>query len=200
MSKKEFNFWQDHSPNYLAMAFRYNRDKSIENPDGYGKKTGECGDTIEMFLTIRGNCVKLVNFETDGCLNTRACANTVAHLAEEKTIEQAKEITFDDVIYYLKTLRPENRHCAELAVGALYLALGNYQRFKRDSQKKLYQIKIEREVLVCMLHLKLIELFEKDTYVVTGEVGPIKGSTPGTGLLSPNVLRKPNSCMEGSMA
>ena len=21
----------------------------IKNPDGYGKKTGECGDTVEMF-------------------------------------------------------------------------------------------------------------------------------------------------------
>jgi nitrogen fixation NifU-like protein len=45
------------------------------------------------------------------------------------------------VVNYLETLSLENMHCAELAVGALYLALRNYQEFKRDPWKKLYQTK-----------------------------------------------------------
>ena len=43
-----------------------------------------------------------------------------------------------DVVKYLETLPPENNHCAELAVGAMYLALRNFQEFKRDPWKKLY--------------------------------------------------------------
>jgi len=80
----------------------------------------------------------LVFFDTDGCMNTNACANTVAELAEGRNVEEAWEITAEDVISYLETLPPQHTHCAELAVGALYLALANYQELKRHPWKKLY--------------------------------------------------------------
>ena len=79
-----------------------------------------------------------VSFETNGCMNTSACANTVAELVEGKNVEDAWEITPDDVITYLETLPPQNTHCAELAVGALYLALTNLQDLQRHPWKKLY--------------------------------------------------------------
>ena len=123
------------------MAFRQDRRKIIEHSDGHWKRTGECGDTVGMYLSIRKGRIQSVSFETDGCLNTNACANTVAELAEGKEVEAAWEITPDDVVNYLETLPLENMHCAELAVGALYLALRNYQEFKRDPWKKLYQRK-----------------------------------------------------------
>jgi nitrogen fixation NifU-like protein len=36
-------------------------------------------------------------------------------------------------------LPADHVHCAELSVGALYLALSNYQELNRASWKKLYQ-------------------------------------------------------------
>ena len=74
MNQKKFDFWRDHYP------------------DGYGKRTGECGDTVEMFLCINNGRIQSVSFDTDGCINTNACANTVSHLSEGKTIEKAWEI------------------------------------------------------------------------------------------------------------
>jgi nitrogen fixation NifU-like protein len=71
-------------------------------------------------------------------MNTNACANTVAELAEGRTVDDAWEITPDDVIAYLETLPPGNTHCAELAVGALYLALVNYKELIRQPWKKWY--------------------------------------------------------------
>jgi nitrogen fixation NifU-like protein len=65
-------------------------------------------------------------------------ANTVAELAEGRTVDEAWNITPDDVIAYLETLPPGNAHCAELAVGALYRALVNYKELKRHPWKKLY--------------------------------------------------------------
>ena len=64
-------------------------------------------------------------------MNTSACANTVAELAEGKKVKAAWEITPEDVIDYLETLPPQNTRCAELAVGALYLALANYREHQR---------------------------------------------------------------------
>lgn len=121
-----FDFWKDHSRTYLEMAFRKDREIHLPDPDGCGRKTGACGDTIEMFCSIRDRRIASVCFRVNGCLNTRACANTVACLAEGRSLEEAWEITPDSVANYLKTLPPGETHCAELAVGALYLALADY--------------------------------------------------------------------------
>ena len=134
MEPQKFNFWQDHSLHYLEMAYRSDRRERIEHPDGYGKRTGECGDTVEMFLSVQQGHIQSVSFETNGCMNTNACANTVAELVEGRKVEDAWEITSDDVIAYLETLPPENTHCAELAVGALYLALTNLLHHNDNQQ------------------------------------------------------------------
>jgi nitrogen fixation NifU-like protein len=87
---------------------------------------------------VRKNRVHSVSFITDGCINTHACANCVAFLAEGKSIAEAWEITPEKVINFLETLPEENTHCAELAVGAFYLALVNFQEFKHAPWKRLY--------------------------------------------------------------
>jgi len=133
------DFWNKHSEHYLEMAFRTDRCEIVTNPDGYGKNTGDCGDTIEIFLTVANGRIQWVSFDTDGCINTRACANTVAEMVEGKNISDAWSITTEEVISYLETLPEESFHCAELAVGALYLALTNVRMNARDAWKKLYQ-------------------------------------------------------------
>jgi len=127
-----------YSPHYLEMATIMDKHRIIKDPDGYGKRTGECGDTVEMFLMVRKNRIHSVSFITDGCMNTHACANTVAFIAEGKTVTEAWEITSEKVIDFLETLPEEHMHCAELAVGAFYLALVNFQEFKHAPWKRLY--------------------------------------------------------------
>ena len=139
MNEKTFDFWQNHSERYLEMAFRSDRREAIEHPDGYGKRTGDCGDTVEIYLAVQEGCVQSVAYQTDGCMNTNACANTVAQLVEGKKITTAWEITPEEVIDYLETLPPEQFHCAELAVGALYRALADYNALRQHPWKKLYR-------------------------------------------------------------
>ena len=63
MGFNKFGFWQEHSLHYLEMAFRSDRREVIEHPDGYGKRTGDCGDTVEMFLSIRGrSCISFNSY------------------------------------------------------------------------------------------------------------------------------------------
>jgi len=139
MEQKKFDFWQNHSLHYLEMAFRNDRRERVAHPDGYGKRTGDCGDTIEMYLFIGNGRIRSVSYETNGCMNTNACANTVAELVEGRKVKDAWEIIPDDVVAFLETLPPENTHCAELAVGAFYLALINWQEIQHRPWKKLYQ-------------------------------------------------------------
>jgi len=139
MEINKFDFWQEHSAHYLEMALRRDRREIIDTPDGYGKRTGDCGDTVEIFLTVRNDRIKIVSFEINGCMNTNACANTVAQMAEGMHVKAAWEISAEDVVTYLETLPPESTHCAELAVGAFYLALANWQEFQRHPWIKFYR-------------------------------------------------------------
>jgi nitrogen fixation NifU-like protein len=61
-------------------------------------------------------------------MHEKAAAHTVAQMIEGKSIDAAGEVTPENVIDDLETMPEENYHCAELAVGALYLALANYRK------------------------------------------------------------------------
>ena len=139
MGNHEHQPLENHSARFLEMALRSDKRGCTAKPDGHGKRTGQCGDTIEFFLTVQRDRLQSISFDADGCMNTVACANTVIHLAEGKTIAEAWEINAEDIITYLETLPLEENHCAELAIGAFYLALTNLQELQRTPWKKLYR-------------------------------------------------------------
>jgi len=138
MEDKKIDPWKDLSSQYLDMAVKTDKRGIIEQPDGIGKNTGECGDTVVMYLVVRDGIIRHATFDTNGCINTNACANTVSYMVEGKNVGKAWEVKPEDIIAYLETLPKENYHCAELAVGALYLALSNYRENKQEPWRKLY--------------------------------------------------------------
>ena len=119
------DFFEHHSLKFLEMAFRTDRIEKIDNPDGYGSRTGDCGDTVEFFLTCKKDTIASASFVVDGCMHTTACSNTVAEFVEGKNIDDAWEVTPEQVRDFLETLPEDHFHCAQLAVGALYLALSD---------------------------------------------------------------------------
>jgi nitrogen fixation protein NifU and related proteins len=138
MEGKQFDFWQDHSRQFLDMAFMTERREIIDHPDGYGKNSSDCGDTVEIYIIVQDGVIKHASFSSNGCINTSACANTVLHLAEGKSIKDAWKISPRDIIGYLETLPAREHHCADLATGALHRALSNYQENRREPWRKLY--------------------------------------------------------------
>jgi len=117
-----------HTMVFLEMAFRTDRHKPLRHPSGCGSNQGACGDRITMYVAVERNRVRDVFFELDGCLNTNACANAVAQIVEGHDLETAWQITPAMVADYLQSLAPDHLHCAELAVGAFFKALADYQR------------------------------------------------------------------------
>lgn len=132
MLNNNTDFFQAHSIKYIEMALRTDRIERITDPDGYGKRTGDCGDTVEFFLTCKDNTIASSSFQVQGCMNTIACSNTVAKFIQGKTIESAWKISPEKVADFLETLPKDHVHCAELAVGALYLALADLESKNRD--------------------------------------------------------------------
>lgn len=138
MIREPLDFWQDHSIKYLEMAFKTNRMEPLEAPDGIGRHTGDCGDTVELSLKLRDTTIVQIAFQVQGCINTVASANAVAELIEGRPIGDAWELTPEKVIEFLETLPRGHHHCAELAVGALYRALADARSNQREPWRKMY--------------------------------------------------------------
>ena len=103
--------------------------------DGYGRVTGSCGDTVEIFLKFENGKVKQASFETDGCGSSTVCASFAAELAFRKTPDELQEITGETILEILGGLPEEDRHCAYLAADALHESLNNYLRRYNRKEK-----------------------------------------------------------------
>jgi len=139
MSEPDTDFWQSHSMKFLECAFRSDRHETVRRADGHGKKTGDCGDTVEFFVILKKDRLQNISYAVNGCMNTNACANAVIDLAEHRCLDDAWEITPETVSGYLETLPQDHFHCAELAVGAFYLALADARRTLQAPWKKNYR-------------------------------------------------------------
>lgn len=128
MTESNQNYLQGHSIEFLEMASDDSFQERLYHPDGYGRNLGDCGDTVEIFLHVKDDSIIDASFDVDGCVNTFACANTVANKVRGQTLEVAWNVTPEEISEYLKTLSKEHFHCAEVAVGALYLALSDAEK------------------------------------------------------------------------
>lgn len=141
MDEKALEFWRQHSVNFLEMALQGGKRERIMHADGYGKSSRECGDTVEIFLISRNNHIHSASFYTDGCIYTVACANTVVHMVEGKSQQEAWAISAQSIVDFLETLPKAETHCAELTIRALRLALLDLKENERQPWTKFYRKK-----------------------------------------------------------
>ncbi|MFP4315601.1 MAG: iron-sulfur cluster assembly scaffold protein [Desulfovibrionales bacterium] len=107
----------------------------LDNPDGYGRVTGSCGDTMEIFLRFEHGVVKEASFRTDGCGTSFICGSFAAELALGRDPDGATEITGETILKVLGDLPEEDRHCAFLAAAALQEAMGNFLKPAEQASK-----------------------------------------------------------------
>jgi len=102
---------------------------AMDLPDGYGRLTGSCGDTIEVFLRFddQGR-VKDASFLTDGCGSSMVCGSFAAELSLGKIPDELADITGDTILHILGTFPEEDHHCAHLAAASLQEALSDYMK------------------------------------------------------------------------
>ncbi|OPY69999.1 MAG: NifU-like protein [Syntrophorhabdaceae bacterium PtaU1.Bin034] len=98
----------------------------VENPDGFSKITGPCGDTMQISLKIDGNRIIEARYITDGCATSIASGSMATELAEAKTIGEAQRISQEMILEALGGLPEESEHCALLASNVLRAAIENY--------------------------------------------------------------------------
>ncbi|MFW6323456.1 MAG: iron-sulfur cluster assembly scaffold protein [Desulfovibrionales bacterium] len=104
----------------------------IESPDGYGRVTGSCGDTMEIFLRFDQDRVTEATYMTDGCGTSSICGSFAAELALGKDPDSIAGITGNTILEILGGLPEEDSHCAFLAAAALQEAVGGYFKKMQD--------------------------------------------------------------------
>jgi nitrogen fixation NifU-like protein len=98
----------------------------LENPDGYARLRGSCGDTMEVFLRFEKDRVLESAFQTDGCGASSVCGSFAAEMALGKGPEELLEITGVSILEKIGGLPKEEEHCAFLASETLQEALNDY--------------------------------------------------------------------------
>jgi nitrogen fixation NifU-like protein len=99
---------------------------AMENPDGYAKIEGSCGDTMEIFVRIKHGKISDASFFTDGCMNSLVSGSMAVDLARGRDVFDARTITKDDILKGLGGLPMEGEHCALLASNTLIAAIDGY--------------------------------------------------------------------------
>ncbi len=111
----------------------------IPAPDGFGRITGPCGDTMEIYLKVRDGRVMDAFFWTDGCGPSIASGSMVTEMAKRRNISEAQTISQHDILADLGGLPDESEHCALLAANTLKEAIKDYLAFKSEPWKRDYR-------------------------------------------------------------
>lgn len=88
-----------------------------------------CGDMVKLFLKVNPDTrvIEDIKFKSYGCASNIATASIITELAKNKTVEDAKGISWKQASEALGGLPPVKVHCAVLAVDALKTAIENYE-------------------------------------------------------------------------
>jgi len=102
----------------------------IENPDGKATEgSPACGDMVSVYIKVdpKTNTIADVKFESYGCASNIATGSIITELAKGKTLDEAKNITWQEASDALGGLPKIKAHCSVLAVEGLRSAIQNYE-------------------------------------------------------------------------
>ncbi len=95
---------------------------SLEDADQVSELTGQCGDTMKVYLKMNGEIIEDAKIQVLGCPGAIASAMVAMEMIKGMTIEEARKITDRDIFRRLIEIPDQKQHCIRLSVKAMNLA------------------------------------------------------------------------------
>ena len=104
---------------------------SISDADAVGKVGNpQCGDVMKIYLKIEDDIIRDIKFETLGCAAAIAVSSALTDMVKGKTLDEAMQITKDNIVNDLGGLPAVKIHCSMLGVEALHKAIKEFRSKK----------------------------------------------------------------------
>ena len=103
----------------------------IEDADGIGEVGNlRCGDIMRIYIKVKNNKIDDIKFETLGCAAAIATSSMITDMVKGKSLDEALQVTNQNVAAELDGLPPNKLHCSNLAADALKQAIKDYRAKK----------------------------------------------------------------------
>jgi len=101
----------------------------INDADGVGTVGNPtCGDVMTIYIKVKDEKIDDIKFKTFGCAAAVATSSILTEMAKGKMLDDALNITRDDVANKLGGLPSIKLHCSNLAADALREAIKDYRK------------------------------------------------------------------------
>ncbi len=100
--------------------------------EGMGGEPG-CGDWLMIYIKVRDGIISDISFLVHGCVAAIATSSVTTELAKGKSLDDAYQITEEDIITALGGLPEYKLHCSVLGTTALREAIDNYRHSDKQA-------------------------------------------------------------------
>jgi len=109
-------------------------EKTAKDYNSYGEiGSPACGDVMKLWLKIKNDKILDFKWKTFGCASAIASTSILSEMAIGLDIDDAYQLTANDITEALGGLPKRKIHCSVLGDQALRLAIDNFKKSRKRS-------------------------------------------------------------------